>query len=45
MRGNRTHELDEGDVVTPKVRHAEALQAPLSLRLYEEQRENGSERI
>lgn len=39
--GDQTHETDEKDVFIPKVSYAEALQALQTVRLYEEQHENG----
>ena len=39
--GDRNHETDEEDVIVPKVRYSEAMQALQKLRLYEEQNDNG----
>ena len=43
--GDRTHKTDEEDVVIPRVSHAEALQALQTLRLFEEQHEEGDSEL
>lgn len=43
--GDRTYETDEEDVVIPRVSHAEALQALQTLRLFEEQHEEGDDEL
>lgn len=39
--GNKTHEMDEKDVIIPKVGYFEAIQALQKLCLYEKQNDNG----